>query len=434
MRARLRAALALVLTAVTALTACGGPEAACGANRSGPITFATVKALSAEQRAELTRRWRAVHPNEPLDIVVLPATSDEQRAQLAATLRIGERGGAGRRDGYDVVGLDVVFLAEFARSGFLQPLDRRRFSDAGFLAVPWETSSVDDRLYAVPFTTNVGLLYYWPDELARMGEIPDAGTRWEPADWQTVRKVARDSRLTNRPDAPVGYTGQLAQYEGLTANALEMIWAEHGDLPTPADEASPAELDGAARGVEFLLDGVRNRWIDGSALGFDEQDSLNAFAGRKALIMRHWPDAWFTLAGGDLPVGVTRLPGSRSAVLGGESLAVARCSPYRETAQQFIRFLTLGAQQQWIFKEGLYLPTVEGLYTDGSLSADGGPPPGFIRLLHDSVRDARARPADPDWNRTSRIVQTGIHRALERSATESVEAEDVVNDLAGHLR
>ena len=428
-----RAALALLLTAVAGVTACSGPEAtSCGADGVGPITFATVKNLTPGQRTQLTEAWKLVHPDEPVEIVVLPATSDEQRAQLAATLQVRDRGGAGRRDGYDVVGLDVVFLAEFARRGFLEPLNKLRYDGDRFLKVPWRNSFFDDRLYAVPYTTNVGLLYYWADELAEMRVIADPDTRWQPADWQTVRKVARDSLAA--ASGPAGYTGQLAAYEGLTANALELIWAEGGDLPTPGHPVGRAELDNAARGVEFLLDGVRNRWIDESALGFDEQASLNAFGGGKALIMRHWPDAWPTLSRvREHRIGVTRLPGRGSAVLGGESLAVGHCSPYRATAEEFVAFLTSAEQQRWIFRAGLYLPTVEDLYTDGSLTADGVLPPYFVRLLHESVNDARGRPADPAWYGTSRIVQDEIHRAMERSATAAVDSEDVITELADQL-
>jgi multiple sugar transport system substrate-binding protein len=432
-RRRLRAAVALLLV-VAALTACGSPETGpCGADAVGPITFATVKNLTADQRTELKRRWQAGHPEEPLDIVVLPATSDEQRAQLGATLRVGRRGGAGRRDGYDVVGLDVVFLAEFARSDLLAELREKRFERAGFLEAPWNNSFYDKRLYAVPFTTNVGLLYYWADRLVELNVIPNAETRWTPADWQEVRNVAQASRDVAKP-GPVGYTGQLGAYEGLTANALELIWAEHGDLPTAGEESDPARLDGAARGVGFLLDGVRNRWIDESALGFDEEDSLNAFARRRALMLRHWPDAFPTLAASKYPVGVTRLPGTKSAVLGGESVAVAKCSPYRESARRFIEFLSAADQQKWIFQTGLYLPAVRRIYTDGtSLVGPGGLTKGFVDLLYESVTQARGRPADPDWNRTSRKVQTVLHDALERSAKETVDADDVVNDLAREL-
>jgi multiple sugar transport system substrate-binding protein len=187
--------------------------------------------------------------------------------------------------------------------------------------------------------------------------------------------------------------------------------------------------------VGFLLDGVRNRWIDEAALGFDERDSLNAFRNRKALVMRHWPDAWPALAQTSGAIGVTRLPGERSTVLGGESVAVAHCSPHRESARQFLSFLSEAEQQKWVFREGLYLPTVAGLYDDDSLAGfdRGELSPEFVALLRDSIRDARARPAEASYDRTSRLIRTGIHGALERSADEAVDANDVVEQLAGDL-
>ena len=431
MRGRRAAAWALAVT-LAAVAGCTTPTGtACGADGTGAITFATVKNLSGDQREELTRRWNAAHPAEPVEIVVLPATADQQRAELSASLQIAARSGAGL-DGYDVVGMDVIFLPEFARGGYLEPLAPQRFRTAGFLSVPWDSSFHAGDLYAVPFTTNVGLLYYWADELERMGVIADRRTPWQPGDWQSVREVARDSQLDGVP-GPAGYTGQLAPYEGLTANVLELIWAQGGDLPTATDPVSDAQLDAAALGVDFLLDGVRNRWIDESALGFDEQDSLQAFGSRKVLVMRHWPDAYPALAartGGTL--GVARLPGERSTVLGGESVAVARCSPHRESAREFLSFLTAPEQQTWLFRTGLYLPTVEGLYLNGSLAGDLLAPE-FVALLHDSIEDARPRPADPAYDRTSRLIRTEIHRALERSADETVDANDLIADLAGKL-
>jgi multiple sugar transport system substrate-binding protein len=433
-RRRLRGAVATLLVVALAAVGCTSPEAAaCGGDGRGAITFATVKNLTGEQRADLIRMWSRQHPTEPLEIVVLPSTSDEQRAQLAATLQIDERSGGARRGGYDVVGLDVVFLPEFARGGYLQPLDPDRFAVAGFFDAPWRNSFYAGELYAVPFTTNVGLLYYWAQGLVEQGMIPDVRTRWQPPDWETVLRVARESQQDGLP-GPGGYTGQLAQYEGLTANALELIWAEGGDLPTPTHEVGADQLESAARGVEFLLDGVRNRWIDDAALGFDEQDSLNAFRDGKALVMRHWPDAWPTLAQPPGAIGVTRLPGVEATVLGGESVAVARCSPHRESAQAFIRFLTEPAMQQWVFANGLYLPTVAGVYEDGRLSSTGALPPDFIPLLRESIGNARARPADAAYDRISRLIQSRIHRALEESASQDVNADDVIAELAGELR
>ncbi|AGL17100.1 extracellular solute-binding protein [Actinoplanes sp. N902-109] len=429
------AAAALLLAVALGATAACDDATDCGADGSGPITFATVKNLTAAQRAELAAGWeKAGHRDQPLRIVVLPATSDEQRAQLAATLQADKFAGSrGLRSGYDVVGLDVVTLPEFAKGGYLQPLDPPRFSGAGFLAAPWRSSFYDRRLYAVPYTTNVGLLYYWASDLVALKRIPDVNTRWQPPDWRTVAAVALDSK--NNPQSKhEGYVGQLSRYEGLTVNTMELVWGFGGDLPTPTHPVDDADLDAAAEGLGFLLDGLTTGWIDNAAVDYDEQGSLTAFLEGKAAIMRNWPDAWPT-ARASTDIRVTALPGDHTGVLGGESLAVARCSPVRATARQFLTFLTGAEQQKWVFRTGMYLPTVAGLYEGDALT--GGNldlRPDFISLLRTSIDNARPRPALPAYSNATTLIQDRVHDALETPVADRPGAQQLVKQLAGDLR
>lgn len=430
-----RVALAGLLAGVLALAGCSGGRSAvpsCGADGEGPLTYATIKNLTDAQHAHLTQEWSKEAGATPLRIVELPATSDEQRAQLAATLQSAKRGGPA---GYDVVGLDVVFVPEFATGGYLRPLDRQRFPRESFLQRPWDNSVHDSQLYAVPFTTNVGLLYYWADELVRREHIRSTETRWTPASWQEVRKVAEVPRRAVG-DSLVGYAGQLARYEGLTANALELIWGYQGELPLGPTPLTEKQRQGAAAGLQYLIDGVDDGWISESALGFSEATSLDAFQQRKVLLLRHWPDAWLSLAKPQTgKVGVTTLPGA--SVLGGESLAVAACSRYRASAMKLIDFLTREETQRYLFNDGLYLPTRARLYDDGALSTqDRKVPTDFVQLLRSSLTEARPRPVVPDYLHTSQLIQARIHDALRQVTVPptTVDADDVVADLATALR
>ncbi|GAA2522494.1 extracellular solute-binding protein [Winogradskya humida] len=430
-RLRCGASVLLLLGALAAVAGCEADPPGCGADGTGRITFATVKNYSAAQRRDLTQRWAKSHPGEPLTIVVLPATSDQQRVQLATTLQADKRAGRAGPGSYDVVGMDVVNLPEFAEGGYLQPQDEKRFRRTTFLGVPWQSSVQGGTLYAVPFTTNVGLLYYWADELVSRKVIGNENERWQPESWQQIADVARASMGDDR----AGYTAQLKSYEGLTVNAMELIWAAGGDLPTPTRPVSQDQLDAAADGIEVLIDGVHQRWISQDSLDYDESSSLNAFLGRKAVIMRHWPDAWPVLRKADPHIRVTMLPGNHSTTLGGENIAVARCSPHRHSASDFLAFLTAPEQQKWIFDAGVYLPTVQSLYTDGSLT--GGTlnlEPDFIALLRSSIDNARRRPVLPAYSDASQLIQTHIHAALQTPAGEGKPPVDVINDLAGDLR
>jgi multiple sugar transport system substrate-binding protein len=426
----LHATTALVLVAALTLTAgCDGtPRAsACGADGRGPVTFATVKEFNEGLRTFLQDRWRAGHPQEPLTIVALPASADEQRAQLAASMQTAARGGGGS---YDVVGLDLVFIPEFASAGYLYRLDDRAFPRTDYITQSFDSSSYKGRLYAAPFTANVGLLYYWADQLFREGTVKrDADGNWRPKSWQDVRDAVQAS---GQSLPGVGYAAQLAQYEGLTVNTLELIWGFGGRLPDRGGTVDAVQHANGKDALEFMLRGVRAGWINKEDLGFHEDEAQLAFEKGQAVVLRHWPDAWAQLSAAaqnvekgstDRPtgtIGVAPLPGP--GVLGGESVAVAACSAHRASAQDLVRFLTEDEVQRALFNQGLFLPTRTHLYRDGSLKGpEASPPPaGFVQL--DSLNTAKPRPVVPDYLEASQQLQDEVHRQLESGRTDTAEA------------
>src|SRR5690606_27565331 len=112
--------------------------------------------------------------------------------------------------------LDVVWVAEFAHNGYLRPLDGA--DTAGFLEAPLATCRYDEKLWALPFNTDAGLLYYDTELISR-----------PPATMSDLMS-AIDTLLDVNVEVSAGYAGQFDNYEGLTVNALEAIWAFEGDV------------------------------------------------------------------------------------------------------------------------------------------------------------------------------------------------------------
>src|SRR5947207_825220 len=125
---------------------------------------------------------------------------------------------------YFVVGLRraavLVVVAEFARAGWL--LDLSPWVTRAELATHFpstiEPATWNGRVWAMPWLMNVGVLYYRTDLLAKY-RLPPPRT-WEALVDQVVRVrgAERDPKLD-------GVVWQGRQYEGLTVNALEAIWA-----------------------------------------------------------------------------------------------------------------------------------------------------------------------------------------------------------------
>ena len=391
-----RPKLAGLLTAAAVLAAsvigCGS-EPPCGSWGTGDITFAIGEDQSEGRQIErLVEEWER-ESGKQVELVYLPATADGQRSQLAATAQARSRE-------YDVLGLDVVWTAEFASRGYVEQLDPR-FDKAAlerdFLPKPLDTARWDDKLWAIPLNTNVGLLFYRPDK----------GVLAPPKDWQGLEEMASEA-----PEDMSGFAGQFRPYEGLTTNVLEAIWGEGGDLL--ADDEAVVNPEGAEDALDRLRRGFGSRgWIDKEALHYDEQETLTAFQDERLLFMRHWPNAYVTLKAGRSrvgeKVGVAPLPGA--GALGGQNLAIAACSNDKATALAFIKDLTDVKHQQELFEKGGYPPTRRALYEPERYPSNQDLQE-LARVVKQALDRAKLRPSRPGYPQATQIIQAIAHEVI----------------------
>ncbi|NDU74999.1 extracellular solute-binding protein [Actinomadura sp. DSM 109109] len=285
------------------------------------------------QRRQLIQKWNTGgRPHAKL--VEIAESTDAQHSQIKAMQE-------SRGCGYDVLIMDNTWTAEFAEGGYLRPLDGiGKRSD--FFPAALETGRWHGKQYAVPFNVDVGLLYRRDGARA-------------PGDWP---------RLLDS-----GVATQLADYEGLTVNALEAVWNDGGGgLLTgerrPGGKALrtrvfPA-LERLAARASDPPPASRTRGALAASRSYDEQKSMAAFMSGTPL-MRNWPYAFSALAtepgmrdGARLRYGVTALPGR--TVLGGQNLAVSKHSPHPDAALELVDFLSGTESQKLLFSCGGFAP------------------------------------------------------------------------------
>ena len=310
-----------------------------------------------EQRAQLVAAWNEQHPHQRARIVPLSSLADAQRAEMLA------RAQADHGD-VDVYNLDVTLTAEFAASGYLKSLDESVPVD-GFLDGPLSTCRYAGQLWALPWNADLGLLYYRNDLLAEIGHRDDP-----PKDWASLEEdvKAYAAMVRARPGADgddvAGYVGQLADYEGRTVTALELIWGAGGTVVTDDGDVLPRAGDFTA--VRTGLDRLRR--LNPALPALNEDTSLQEFHDKHALFMRNWPRAYRSLSpdtneGTGAEVGVALLPDG-SGALGGQNLAVSARSKRPNAARALVEFLTSERSEQLLFERG-GLPATRGVvYTD----------------------------------------------------------------------
>ena len=137
-------------------TSGGGDAASQGLDGRGPITYVQGKDNSNVVRP-LIDKWNAAHPNEKVTFKEQTDQADQQHDDLVQHFQAKD-------PGYDVVSVDVVWTAEFAAKGWLQPLkDKMALDTSAMLKPTVEAASYKGTLYAAPESSDGGILYYRKD-------------------------------------------------------------------------------------------------------------------------------------------------------------------------------------------------------------------------------------------------------------------------------
>jgi trehalose/maltose transport system substrate-binding protein len=278
-----------------------------------------------------------------------------------------------------------------------------------------QNNTVDDRLVAMPWFTDAGLLYYRADLLEKYGKQP-------PTTWQELTEIAREIQEGERAagnDRMLGFVFQAKAYEGLTCDALEWIDSFGGGAIVAEDGSITINNERAVAALELATSWIGDIAPEG-VLNYAEEESRGVFQSGNAVFMRNWPYAWALGNAPDSPIagniGVTQLPkggedGKHSGVLGGWQLAVSKYSPNAELAVDLVKHLTSPDEQKRRAIKGSYNPTIATLYQDEEV-LEASP---FFGELYDTFTNAVARPSQvtgDKYNQVSSEFFNAVHAVL----------------------
>jgi multiple sugar transport system substrate-binding protein len=372
--------------------------------------------------ATLVARFERENPGVEIVERMLPSSSDEQHRFYVTNLAAGS-------DDFDVLAIDVVWTNEFARAGWLQEVDDLVAPDEreDFLAGALQASTFEEKLHALPWFVDAGLLYYRSDLLARHGFAP-------PETYAELRDSARAILVAEGDPDLHGYVWQGKQYEGLVCVALEMVHAAEGAFVL--DGRAALEHAATLRALRFLRALVEDGITPELVSTLDEEGARRIFASGRAIYMRNWPYAWPLLQAQGSPVrdevGIAPLPrfegGHSVSALGGWQLGVNRFSRRPELARRFARFLcSPDAQRELALALG-YLPSRRSVYRDPAILERR---PLVARLLEVAER-AEPRPVTPYYPMIARTLQSELSaiviglRSPEEAARRATHSIDHV--------
>ncbi|HET7388744.1 MAG TPA: ABC transporter substrate-binding protein [Nocardioidaceae bacterium] len=410
---RRKLAMVAALAALTPLAACGGGGGSAdqGANLDsrGPITYVQGKDNSNVIRPAIAK-WNKAHPKEKVTFKEQSDQADQQHDDLVQHFQAKDAG-------YDVVDVDVVWTAEFAAKGWLQPLkDKMAVNTDGLLPATVKTATYNGTLYAAPQASDSGLLYY------RKDLVPNPPKTWD--------EMMADCKIAKAHDMGC-YAGQFAKYEGLTCNITEAINTNGGSVVGDDGVTPTVDSDEAAAGLQRLVDAFKDGNIPKQAITYQEEQGRQAFEAGKLLFLRNWPYVYkLAKTDGSSVVkdkfGIAPLPGVSghvpgAATLGGHNAAISVYSDHKATAHDFLEFLESQWFQKFELTQGSLAPVREAMYHDQSLIDQFN----YLPTLLTAIQNAVPRPVSPYYPAVTKAIQDNSYAALKGSKSVDQAMKDM---------
>jgi multiple sugar transport system substrate-binding protein len=361
------------------------------------------------QVAEL---WSEQNPDNPIRIENIGAEADQQREQQALELQ-------SEGSGFDVLSVDVIWTGEYSENGWLESLEdvRGEMEDVS-LPGAFESAIWGGELWAAPYNSNAGFLYYRTD----LVDEP-------PTTWDELCEMAIE---IGQQEGIGGYIGQGQRYEGFVVNWLELYWSDGGELFNEDQSAVEFDTDIATRATEFMAEAQESGCY---APGFNtaaEEEARTEFQSGNAVFMRNWPYAYALIQDDQQsPVredfAIAPLPtftgeGTISA-LGGFNNGVSAFSNNKEMAKEFVLWASTDEEvQRLLATEASLPPTMESVYEE--LGDDP-----VMALLGEVLPDAKPRPPAPTYNEISVEMQRALFPAYNGDADPQQASEQVLSFL-----
>lgn len=407
-------------TMLSLLTGCDAPLAnevrPIAASNAGPITIIwETEHDDIGTYSSLANTFNMINKHG-ISVRIQDKSSDQQHDDLVTTLKA-------RQSSPDIISMDVIWTEEFARNGWVIPLDalwplnKRQ----GYLSTPLAGSSYQGKLWAAPFRTDVGLLYYRTD----LFQTP-------PMTWDELIRVDADMKSKTR----YGYVWQGKHYEGLVCNFVEVLSSCGGSILDPHNPRRVTVNSAAARQALLTMQSLK-AISPPDILSEDEGKSAALWNSGDAAFMRNWP-TYIALTYNSakpevsLNFDVTSLPsaipgGMTRSCIGGWGLGINAFSKQKDAAWEFIQWMLQEDAQKFAAIDASFSVTLKSVYEDQSVL---GQNPLYSKLPS-IIEQAQFRPQSPNYPLITLAIQDIVSNFLNGQASIESALVNLQSKLEG---
>jgi multiple sugar transport system substrate-binding protein len=385
MRGGKLAGVLIAAIAAVALPGCGSSD---GGGGSKTVNWYVFNEPGGAYEAAVKTCNEKAQGRYKINYVRLPTDANAQRELVVRRL-------AAKDSDIDVIGMDVIWTAEFAEAKWIVPWTGARGRDAiaGKLAGPVKTVQYKGKIWADPFTTNTQLLWY------RKDIVKTPPTTWD----QMIDEAHKEGKSIEV---------QGNQYEGLTVWVNSLIAGAGGQI---VDQNGDVKVDDStSRAAEIMQKLAKEAAPPGMATNKEDEARLGFEAQRSNFEVNYsfiYPSA-ADIVGKEFQakIGWARYPRTdpdkpSRPPIGGINLGIGAYSKHKDLAFDAAACLASPENQLVASEKGGLPPTTESVYNDPKLKKAFP----FADLLRQSIEQGAPRPVNPAYSDISLAIQKTFH-------------------------
>jgi len=331
---------------------------------------------------------------------------------------------------YDVILVDDIWYAEFAKNGYLWDVTSKISKETkdSIFAAAWDITTVNGVTYGMPWLLDEKYFFYNEKMLA------DAGIAAPPKTWEELEAQSLILKEKGIVEYPIVWS--WAQAETAICDFVALLYGNGGRF---TDENGKPAFNEAA-GVEtlqWMVDSIDKGIVNPASISYVEEDVRNTFSQGKAAFAINWLYMYELAAintDESQVVGQVKMSlipafegnaAPSSSINGSMGFSVVDKSPNREEAWKYVEFLTSEEIQR---EYSAHLPPVwSGNYEGEALNelmALNESNPVTVPMFKEQFPYSHVRPKVPYYAEGSKALQLALQEALTKSKTPQQALDD----------
>jgi len=393
----------------------------CAPRETGP---AQVKVLAMQQAGPTPEEMNAIvsefnQANPNTEVTIEYVSYDALHDKIATSM-------AANPPAYDVILVDDIWYAEFAKNGYVLDVSDRITTDMRdkIFESSWEITTVDEKVYGMPWLLDAKYFYYNEELLAQ------AGFSAPPTTWEELEEQARAIKEQGIAEFPIVWS--WAQAEAAICDLVTLIFGNGGTL---VDESGKPVFNNAqgVQALEWMVRSIDEGVSNPASVSYVEEDVRNVFSQGKAVFATNWL-YMYDLANNNPDesqingkVKMAQMPVFASAfaadvesatINGSMGFSVVAKSANQEAAWEYVKFLTSEPIQMKYAAH--LLPIWETSFQGASLETLQSLNPAAqttVPMFSQQFPFAHVRPKVPYYPEGSKALQLAMQNALTKQLT-----------------